>query len=480
MARFKIGLMGSSQKSFPGPKEKVFTDSADELAKLSDTLDYDLYVYPDTVITRDDALRALEAMERERVDFLLLQITSFSAGEIVPALARLKTARIGLWALPETQSEGILPLNSFCGLNMYKSILDHYLKDYRIKAKWFYGFPADAMFRDRLRLTVQALRALKRMQRARVALIGGIAPGFNDLYDDERKINRLFDGIYINRLHEYSEITDRARRYSDADVAELAGGIMQEAGGVHAKAEGLVGWSAKMLRAYREFVRESDYQALAISCWPKFQDDFKYSVCSVVAGLNDDGVVAACEGDLLSAVSMLALQYLADDETTLMDLSSFDEADDTVLMWHCGPAGRRFCREGGYTLGVNYHGLPHTAGQEPNSCGVVRDMEFDAGHATVMRIAGECDRYLLMEGDFVGSAKPSFWGSRGWMGNLKLNEEPVRVRDMVNTLLTNGFQHHYPMAYGQYAGAVRELFAWLGLRPLEKVPYADYFQNIAD
>ena len=478
MGKLKIGFLGTSQLSFPGDKAGVFHRSVQELQALATEMDFELHVVTDTVIYEADAQRAVKELEDKGIDFLLVQNTSFSAGLLAPILARVKHAYLGLWAVPEGAEDGAVPLNSFCCMNMYASIIGHYLKEYHIPYKWFYGYAADENFRNRFRLTVRALRAICSIRQSKVALIGGIAPGFNDLYFDERKIEKALGGISINRVHEFSEIRDRALRYQTAELIPIMADMEQKACGVHQKAKPMLETSARVYLAYRDFIREYGYHGLAVSCWPKFQDDFNYSVCSVVAQLNDEGIVTSCEGDLPSAISMLILKYIANDETMLMDLSDFDQTDETVLMWHCGPASSRFADAKGYELGVNYHAMPHIPGQELSCIGVTRDMVFQAQHGTIMRLTGEGEKIFVMEGDFLDrSQKKSFFGSRGWMGNLKLNGEDIGVQDLVNTILVQRFQHHYPIVSGHYNGEVMELAAWLGLETVKCVPYRDYMQN---
>ena len=81
---------------------------------------------------------------------------------------------------------------------------------------------------------------------------------------------------------------------------------------------------------------------VAISCWPKFQDDYLFSVCAVVGEINDKGIVAGCEGDS-STVSML-FGYIAEDTTMLMDMLLVD-TEDTIMMWHGTVASKRFCQK---------------------------------------------------------------------------------------------------------------------------------------
>lgn len=470
----KIGLVGTHQLSFPGPKEQAFARAVDGMRRNAADMGFALEVYEKLVITEDEANAARAWAEEKQVDLLLILEVSYSAGHLVPALYRVRGAKVGIWAIPEEGRSGPVPFNSFCSVNMYQGINAHYLRDYGIRCKWFYGNAGDDAFRRRLGVTVRALSALKKLKTSRVALIGGFAPGFNDLYFDERRLFSMLDGIYLNRLHEYDEITKLADRVTDAEVAPY----LEQVKSVPrtANAARLLSFSVRMYLAYRRFASEHGYDALAVSCWPKFQDDYRYSVCSVLGMLNDDGIAAACEGDLMSAVSMLALQEISGDSAMLMDFSAFDEQDDSILLWHCGPGSVKYCRQNGYTLGENYSGMAHEPGKV-TGCGVARDMEFDPMPATVFRFSGDMERYLNLSGEFMGKGKESFCGSRGWMKGLRLEHSPIGALDFANTVLSGGLEHHYPVCRADYSAEVSELGAWLGVATVRAIPYADYLQT---
>lgn len=472
----KIGMVGTHQLSFPGEKENLYGRMREQMRKNASEMGFELYAYNKLVVTEEEALTARRALEEENVDFLLILNVSYSAGHLVSALYRIRGAKVGIWSIPEGTESGPVPYNSFCSANMFQGINAHYLRDYGIQSKWFYGYADDARFRRRLAVTVRALSALKKLRTARVALVGGFAPGFNDLYFDERAAFSKLDGIYINRLHEYSEIIKIADKISDAEISNCVKSLGEENIPKTKNAEKLYALSVRMYLAYKKFVSEHGYDALAVSCWPKFQDDYRYSVCSVLGMLNDDKIVAACEGDLMSAIAMLALQEMSGESTTLMDFSAFDESDESVLLWHCGPASKKFCQKNGYALGENYSGMAHEKGKI-NGVGVARDMEFDETDATVFRFSGDMEKYLNLGGRFTGKGKPSFCGSRGWLGGLKLNGEKISALDFTNTVLASGFEHHYPVAKGDYCDEVAELNAWLGIGAIEKMQYKDYLQE---
>ena len=495
MVRFKVGLVGTSQLSFPGDKKTAFGNSASGMKKLAEEWDFDLFVYPETVITEADALAAKKVLEEEKVDLVMLQTTSFAAGLVVSTLARTKDAKLGLWAIPEMRKSGIVSFNSLCGINMYSGIVAHYLNEYDIPTKWFFGTTDDPQFLRRFRITVVALRAIKKMCHSNVALVGGIAPGFNDLYDDERKLIRLFDGIRINRLHEYGELKQIAesipQNIVDRKVAQLKAeaeakdeAIDQQINAVDPAVAtsrmSLLEVNARYGLAYDEFVKKYGYDAVAVSCWPKFQDDYLFSVCAVVGEMNDNGTVTGCEGDLTSTISMLLLSYIAEDITMLMDLSAMDTEDDSVMLWHCGPAPKRFCEDKGYKYSLNYSGKDHEGRDLDHALGtgIVRDMVFDEGKVTVARLTGEMDTLFVASGRMQDGEKPSYCGSRGWMGEIKLNGEDISALDFFNTIMASGFQHHFPVVKGDYTEELMEVMAWLNLKPVDAVPYKNYLQRV--
>ena len=210
-----------------------------------------------------------------------------------------------------TKTLKILAVILICGACMYSGIIGHYLNGYKVPLKWYFGDVEDPLFLERFRITIRAQKAIRQMKHAKIALVGGIAPGFDDLYDDERNIIKLFDGIRINRLHEYGELRDLALSIDQESVAERVKLQLAEAKGINPKASGLMELNARFAIAYERFAAANGYDAIAISCWPKSTDEFKYSICAVVGELNDKGIVAACEGDLTSAISMdiASLEY---------------------------------------------------------------------------------------------------------------------------------------------------------------------------
>ena len=472
MRKLKIGLVCLRADNFDGGMHNNFNDAISALLTYSVECSYDFFYYPELILTPGDALSACTMIEEQRPDFLMIQFTSFPSGEAVIRLAKT-CKRIGLWGIPEASYSGsnfVNSNNSFCGMNMAASLVSHYLKHHHIDYKWFFGHPGDDRFIRRFSLTARALSAIKKTASARVALIGGIAPGFNDLYYDER-LGTARLGVTIEGRNEFSEIYKRAHSYADKDIEKTAGCYSCTNCGSDVKKEDLA-ISARYYRAYSDFAKENNYDALAVSCWPQIKEDTL--ACSVIGKLNEDGLPASCEGDIPGAISMLMLHYITGNPVTMMDLCGVDETDETALMWHCGPSPEFFADARGATTRHSYQ--LNLAG-DTVAYALMHDMVFKPQPVTFMRITGEWDRMFLLDGRAIETPKESPDGSRGWIGNLKLNRKPIKAIDFMNTIFTRGFQHHYPMCAGDISAVCMEMASWLNLKMLQAVEYEDYRQN---
>lgn len=73
--------------------------------------------------------------------------------------------------------------------------------------------------------------------------------------------------------------------------------------------------------------------------------------------------------------------------------------------------------------------------------------------------------------------KPSFIGSRGWMGNLTVAGEKCSARDMVATVLDQSLPHHFALGVGDQTDVLMEIAAWLDLDVIQKSTYTDYMKR---
>lgn len=470
--RLRVALVGLMHPKFPGDGNAAYRRAASDFAGLAGELGFDLEVVEDGIYNEADAWTVRRRLENLRPDFLLVQNTQFASGRIIPVLAELG-APLGLWALPEPAKAGPLQHNSFCGINMNVSILGDYLGD--VPCKWFYGETSSPMFRDRLAVTVRALGAIKSLRGTKIAVIGGMADGFYDLAYDDRAIRTRF-GVQVDTRLEFSDLKERALAYAREEVQPIVDEIRRGACQVHPLAAANLELTARVSRAMLDFAREGGFSGIALSCWPKFRQELGMVACAAVGYLNGVGMPVACEADVYGLLSMQLLGHLAGRPALLMDLIDFDFADQSALFWHCGVGCTCLASCGEVRLGVHSNPEPTPdRGRVPMP--TVADMVYAPGKATVARITDHGSRLFLLDGEFMGPNKPSPDGSRGWMGGLRLNQRPIDLKNLMNTVLVQRLQHHYAVVPGDVTDAMLEVSAWLDMQQVPEVEYKVYMQR---
>lgn len=471
----RIYLVSTVQTSFWGSTERQYEKYfVPEMEKLAGELNFALTCQKEIVTNEAEARKAKARICGGEYDLLLIQVSTFADGNIILPLAETGVP-MGLWAVPEITPNGAIPNNSFCGINMYGSILHQYV-DRSLAYKWFFGDIRDPLFIDRLRVTVRALGALRSLRGARVGLIGGIAPGFNDLYYDERQTKQTL-GITVDRTLEFSDVKDKALSYTAEQIDPIVDAICSECARVASDTTrmGLEN-TARVYKAFEEIVKEREYDAIAISCWPRFRKELGIVVCSVIGRLLENGIVAACEGDVDSAISMLMLSKLTDTQPMLMDLSKPDFSDNSVLMWHCGSAPKRYADRNGVLFDGHYKPGSRVTCMDNIRVSGANNMYYAEQPVTIARFTNNYQSVLTFSGSFIDKTDHGYDGSRGWIGNMTMDGAPLSTLSLVNTIMTNGLQHHFPIVSGHVEAEVREIAAWLNIAPVEVTPYQPYLQ----
>lgn len=465
----KIGLAGVMCMPFRGDKEGYYQNHRQQLSNLAEQFEFEFHAVVDGVYSMEQAQAAAQELSDWGADFILLQTSSFAAGEFLYPFTDLATP-LGLWAVPEgpPTSEGGLPLNSFTAANMYNSIIKTRLKERDTPVKWVFGHPGEALFVERLQVTVDALRALINLPGKRVALVGGVAPGFDNLIIDEQHLGKR---LGIDVLHiDLKDVLEESQNIAEDVASQAAAEIRTTATIFDESHTGELNKSARVYQALVNMAQERDFQAVALSCWPQFQSDYQIAVCSTMGHLNSMGLIAACEGDIASAVSMLALHLMTNGEVvTLMDLATVDSSDESILLWHCGPTSPQLADE----KGTKMSRLWLFDSPEGERTGLHNDLVLKPGTGTVFGFTVDFDQLLILEGE-IDNTKPSYMGSRGWFKNLRMNNRPISTNELIQTIMTSGFQHHYPFGYGALSEAALELATWLGIKPIEIEAYSNF------
>ena len=414
-------------------------------------------VPPYAVTDAAEATRAAAELRDAEVDLLVVQHTTFATGELAAPLLQ-GHPRVAIWALPEEAGRrgrtGPLPLNALCGLNMTLSLARSPAVGREGHIAWFYGTADDAWFRERLRATLAAVRAVRVLDGARILQVGGTAPGFY-------RLEEMPDGLpgVAVETRPLDALYEAVRRVDEAEAQRRAAGWRAEP--TDASDDHLLR-AARIDMALASLADDARADALAVRCWPELPDACGAMGCVALGESSGRGVPAACEGDVMGAISMLVLQAVSRSPAILMDISDLDRDDDSLQVWHCGNAPLQWAAEGRPTRLTTHFNR--------DGVGVVRDMVLRPGPATGYRLLDGGRRAWILSGNLGSPEKDGFDGVRGWVRDLRWNGRAVSARVAVTQMLDLRLPHHLALGSGDLVPALREVGRWLGNVPLDARP----------
>jgi L-fucose isomerase-like protein len=208
--------------------------------------------------------------------------------------------------------------------------------------------------------------------------------------------------------------------------------------------------------ALKTLASEQNLHGFAVRCWPEFFTEMGCAACGAISLLSDDmlhRLPASCEADVNGTITQFILQHLTGLPAVGMDIVSVDDAADALVLWHCGLAPL-WMAEPGTTPGVTLHSnrrLP-----------LLMDFMLKPGLVTVARLSAATGELRLVIGSarMVGGQKP-FSGTCG----LLCFDRPAR--SVLDTILSEGLEHHLSLSYGDQRPALRALARLLRLPILE-------------
>ncbi len=312
---------------------------------------------------------------------------------------------------------------------------------------------------------------IKKLKNSRVAQLGKTGEGFRNMYYDEREIFRTL-GIDVVREVEVEDVFYEAEKIDKLSVKKETEKILKQFSQINFSSEKITE-AVKMFLATKKICEDNAYDAVAFDCAAKPIKLKGILACLSNSLLNSYGIVAGCEGDMLSTISSYILRLITGKPTAVSDLPAFDDTDDSVLLWHCGSAPFEMAN----SCGVNCRSVYRSdfaAGTEFGDLGPITDMVYQKSDFTVFRLTGESDLFYYFTGKSFGEEKQSWNGSRGWIKDLRFYREPIKAKDLINTILDRGIQHHFPFVMEDAGKYIEEIAFWLGLKRVAKKDYEDF------
>jgi L-fucose isomerase-like protein len=180
----------------------------------------------------------------------------------------------------------------------------------------------------------------------------------------------------------------------------------------------------------KEVVENCKLQALTVRCFDLVLD-MQTTGCFALAQLNDEGIIAGCEGDLVSTVGLLWAHELVGGIPWMANPARVDESRNTLWLAHCTVPR---------TIVEDYRLRSHFE----SGLGVGIQGGLPAGPVTLLRIGGRrMDHLWLAEGEIIQAC---------YAENLCRTQAEIRLRGDcdVRDLLCAPLGNHLVMVSGHH------------------------------
>ena len=382
-----------------------------------------------TAISEDELEAFLADISRQKPDVFILHYAGWTEDQTVLKIVNSFRCPVMLWVTDDVFVDGVSQLVAHVGYMEASA----YLKKMGKCFFRLYGGPSEESDLE-LRAFLKAARTLTELRRLRFGWIGqgcgseGILDTTFDPEVIEKKLGLQFVKISLEEVFERYNKTagDPARldtlQSLSVDTSEL-----------------------------RDVVDEYELGALSIRCFPEFKQNDIPSPCLAISIMNQNGVSASCEGDVLSGVSMHLLNRLSGHPATIMDVFTRDQAHNTMDLFHCGSTAISLADP--QTVAYRTHCKPAN-----HRAGVTVEFQLKPGRVSFLKLDmldKEC-RLFLHQGEAITPAK----ALRGTQATIRTDNS---VKALLEKLLDHGVSHHLVLSLGDVAKEVRYFAALAGL-----------------
>lgn len=308
--------------------------------------------------------------------------------------------------------------------------------------------PLSHAFAQNLKDFAAVCRVVNGMRRFNVGCIGARTTAFKTVRFDEITLQKY--GINVESF-DLSELFHKVSRKEDQDPAVTAKlerlKNYTDCSGVPAKNMMAL---AKVSVVLDEYIKEYHLDALTLRCWNEMEEVLRICPCVLLSELNDRGIVASCEIDLCSALTMRAMNLASQESTAVLDWNNnYGDDEDKVILFHCGPVAQSLMAGKGtvtehkmFAKGDPGSGWGSNEGRIKPFPMTFSNCQTKDGRLIVYASQGEFTDDIIEEGYF------------GCGGVARI----PGLQDKLLKLARGGFKHHTSVGVGHMKEVLKEAF----------------------
>jgi len=427
-----LGLYGVLEKS-----EEGWEDAASTLREVQRELEaLGVEVHAVREIVSDDASadKAARTLEAADPDLLLAVILTWSFDHLSVRILKHLDRPLGILAVPGIHSGSLVGAHQLSCL----------LTDLGVERSVFYGDVHIPETYKPLLSYARAAAVRRRLQRGKIGFVGRRTPGMTPIAFDEVEVMRTFGCQVLS--YGWEEIDSLVERIEDRRVEEELLRL-QHLGGSVTSGEDALRRSVGLYLALKDLAQTEGIVAYSLGCYPHLAG----IVCLGIGMLCEDGLPAACEGDMNAGLAMYLVQALTGEPAHFGEILDIDEEANTIVTSHCGCAAPSLAADPAKIA------LVPVRIWERGVC--IRFPAKAATEVTYLNLVGRKGSYRLCAAS--GSAVAS---------DMVFDGNPVKFkphcswRCFLQVIDEHGFGHHWMMGYRNVTEELRHFCRLTGIK----------------
>jgi len=193
----------------------------------------------------------------------------------------------------------------------------------------------------------------------------------------------------------------------------------------------------KIYSGFKAIVNKYKFDGITVRCFDLLEI-YKNTGCLGLSLLNDEGIIAGCEGDIPALISMVILCYLTDEPVFMANPSSIDIDKNEIILAHC-------------TLPLNMPDNFYLKNHFESGLGVGIKGNIKEGKATIFKLSRDGKEYFVSGGEIIENLNSE---------NLCRTQIRFRMNEGAKYFLQNSLGNHHLICKGDYSKLVREFFKW--------------------
>lgn len=277
-------------------------------------------------------------------------------------------------------------------------------------------------------------KAQRQISGSRIGVIGTPSSWLIASNVDYLLAKRRWDIEYVDIPLE--RVAEYANALSDDEVGEAAAKLAGQALACREASPDDMLKAMKIYQAVKRIVEEEKLSALTLSCF-KLIEMTGATGCLALSLLNDEGIIAGCEGDLQSVFTMLVVKTLTGKSAFMANPSMINARTNEIVLAHCTVGLKqteKFILRSHFEteLSIGIQGLLPT------------------GDVTIVKCGGEClDEYYLTTGTLTENTNYI---------NMCRTQVRVRLNSPADYFLKNPLGNHHILLHGNYETIFNEFF----------------------